>query len=108
MTTLQQVIDSARVDLNDTAGTRYTTAQLLEYANDGIREGYRLRPDFRLGKYTTAVVTYVAGDEVPFPSDYQMLLKHYLCFRAEMREDEATFEGRAIAFLTRFEKELKK
>lgn len=108
MTTLQQVIDSARVDLNDSAGTRYTTAQLLEYANDGIQEGYRYRPDFRVGSYSTAVPTYVASDTVPFPAAYRMLLKHYVCFRAQMREDEASFEGRAAAFLLRFEKELKK
>jgi len=108
MATLQNVVDSVRVDLNDAEAIRYTTAQLLEYCNDGIQEGYRLRPDFRLGSYTTAVPTYVATDTVPFPSQYQMLLKHYVGFRAELRDDEYSQDGRAAALLARFTQELTK
>lgn len=108
MATLQQIIDSARVDLQDAAKTRYTDAELLEYANDGIQEGYRFRPDFKLGSFSVAPVTYVAGDDAPFPYTYQMILKHYVVARAELRDDEYALDGRAAALLGRFEKELKK
>ena len=108
MATFQNVIDSARVDLQDAGKTRYTDAELLEYANDGVQEGFRYRPDFKLGSYTAAPVVYDETDDVPFPLTYQMILKHYVVARADMRDDEYAQDGRAGAFLGRFEKELKK
>lgn len=107
MVTLQNVISSARADLNDSDGVRYIDSQMLEYANDGIQEGFRFRPDFRLGKYTNPSVAYGLNDEVPFPAQYQMLLKHYVCARCDLRDDEYSQDGRAAALLGRFEKELK-
>jgi hypothetical protein len=108
MATLQNVIDSVRVDLQDPTGVRYTDPELLEYCNDGIQEGFRYRPDFRLGSFTAATVTYVAANTVPFPATYQMLLKHYVTARAELRDDEYSQDGRAAGLLARFEKEMKK
>jgi len=108
MATFQNIINDARVDLNDVAGTRYTDAQMIGYANDGVQEMYRYRPDFRLGNYSAATTTYVAGDNLPIPDQYRMLLTNYLVFRCEVRDDEYAVDGRAAAFLMRFEKELKK
>jgi hypothetical protein len=107
MATFQNIINDARVDLQDTDGTRYTDAQMIGYANDGVREMFRIRPDFRLGSYMTAVPTYAATDALPIPDQYRMLLEHYLVFRAEVRDDEYAVNGRASGFLARFEKELK-
>jgi hypothetical protein len=107
MATFQNIIDDARVDLQDSVGTRYTTAQLIGYANDGVREMFRIRPDFRLGSYGVVVPTYVVGDTLPIPDNYRMLLTNYLIFRAEVRDDEYAVNGRATLFLARFEKELK-
>jgi hypothetical protein len=106
--TFQDVINDVRVVLNDSQGVRYTTPELLSYANDGVQEGFRLRPDFRFGNYTAAAQTYVAGDTIPFPSAYRMLLKHYVCFRAELRDDEYSQDGRAAALLSRFQAEMTK
>ena len=108
MATFQQIIDSARVDLLDAEKVRYTDAELLEYANDGVKEAFRIRPDFRLGTYTASFLTYTAGDTVPIPELYQMLIKHYIVFRAEVRDDEYTNDGRAAIFLARFETRLQK
>ena len=107
MATLTNVIDSARVDLQDADKTRYTDTQLLEYANDGIVLGFKFRPDFRLGNYTTALGTYSGSDQVPFPAQYQHLLKYYIIARSEIRDDEYVNEGRAAAMLGLFEKEMK-
>ena len=108
MATFQDVIDDVRVTLNDADGTRYTTPQLLGFANDGVQEGFRLRPDFLLGQYTATATTYVAGDTVPFPARYQMLLKYYVCYRAELRDDEYSQDGRAASLLGLFNSELTK
>jgi hypothetical protein len=108
MTTFQNIADSARIDLQDAAKTRYTDSQLLSYAIDGVQEMFRYRPDFQVGKYTDAAATYTLSSAIPVPSQYVMLLTHYVVFRAEMRDDEYAQDGRALAFLGRFEKELKK
>jgi hypothetical protein len=108
MATFQEVIDSARVVLQDSDKLRYTDAQLMEYANDGVQEGFRIRPDFKLGSYTTAPSTYVVGSTVPFPYVYQMLLKHYVVYRAEIRDDEYSQDGRAAALLGIFKAEMSK
>ena len=108
MATFQQIIDSARVDLQDADKVRYTDAELLEYANDGVKEAFRFRPDFRLGSYTTAYATFQASDQVPIPELYQMLIKHYVVFRSEARDDEYNNDGRAAIFLSRFEARLQK
>ena len=108
MATLQNVIDGARVVLQDADKVRYTDAQLLGYANDGIVLGFKYRPDFRLGNYTVALGTYVAADQVPFPVQYQHLLKYYVVSSAELRDDEYSQDGRAAALLGLFEKEMKK
>ena len=108
MATLQNIIDSARVVLQDADKVRYSDAQLLEYANDGIVLGFKYRPDFRLGNYTVALGTYVSTDQVPFPLQYQQLLKHFVVARAELRDDEYSQDGRAAALMGYYEKELKK
>lgn len=106
MATFQTVIDDARVTLNDTDGVRYTTAQLMQFCNDGIQEVYRIRPDFLLGNYTAADVTYIETDTIPIPLKFQNLLNYYVVFRAELRDDEYSAEGRASAMRSLFKSEL--
>jgi hypothetical protein len=107
MATLQDVINSVRVDLQDTDAIRYTNSQLLGFANDGIQGAFRKRPDFRLGSYTTAAVVYGLNDQVPLPIQYQMLLAHYVTARAELRDDEYSQDGRAAGLMNLFAAELK-
>lgn len=73
-----------------------------------MKEAYRLRPDFRFGGYNTALQTYVVGDTVPIPEQYQVLIKHYIVFRAEIRDSEYVDDNRAVMFLGRFESRLQK
>jgi hypothetical protein len=103
MTTLQNIMDSVRVDLQDADAIRYPDPQLLEYCNDGIRHAFRIRPDFLLGGYNGTVSTYTASQEVPLDWQYVHLLKQYVAARAEFRDDEYSQDGRAAAFLQMFE-----
>lgn len=107
MATLQDVINSVRVDLQDADAIRYTNAQLLGFANDGIQGAFRKRPDFRLGSYTSSITVYGLTDSVPLPVQYQMLLIHYVAARAELRDDEYSQDGRAAALMNLFTTELK-
>jgi hypothetical protein len=106
MATFQTVIDDARVTLNDVDGTRYTAPQLMQFCNDGIQEIFRIRPDFLLGQYTAADVTYVESDPIPIPLKFQNLLGFYVVFRAELRDDEYSAESRAGAMRQLFKSEL--
>ena len=106
MSTFQQVIDDARVTLNDEDGVRYTAPQLMQFCNDGIQEIYRIRPDFLLGNYTAADVVYVETDTIPIPLKFQNLLNFYVVFRAELRDDEYSAESRAGAMRQLFKSEL--
>jgi hypothetical protein len=107
MSTLQDIINSVRVDLQDVDATRYTNSQLLGFANDGIQEAFRKRPDFRLGSYKSATTTYGLTDQVPIPVQYQSLLIFYITGRAEMRDDEYAVDGRAAQLLGLFAGEIK-
>lgn len=63
--TWANVIDAARVPLNDTAKSRYTDAQLLSYGNDGVLSMVGLKPDMF---YVIADIPCVAGtvdQEIP-------------------------------------------
>jgi hypothetical protein len=75
---------------------------MIEYANDGLKEIYRIRPDLLLGKYTTALATYVGTDDVPISDTFAMFLKDYLVFRGGLREDEQSSDMRSTAFYARF------
>lgn len=106
MATFQNIVDRARIDLQDAAKTRYTDAEMLQYAIDGVLEARRLRPDLFFGGYGTTTTSYVLADTFPLPPQYEMLFLHYIVFRSETRDDEYAVDGRAVAMLARFEKEL--
>ena len=103
MATFQNIIDRARVILNDTGTTfRYTDAQLIGYCNEAIQEVKRTRPDFFFGQYTATLPTYIASNTVPIPNEFQTTLVNYLVGRAEFRDDEFTVDSRASAFMGMF------
>lgn len=106
MATFQHIVDQARKDLQDADKVRYTDAELLQYAIDGVLEARRMRPDLFFGGYGTTTTSYTLASTFPVPATYEMLFTHYIVFRAEFRDDEYAVDGRAVAFLTRFEKEL--
>lgn len=106
MATFQNIVDQARKDLQDADKVRYSDAELLQYAVDGVLEARRIRPDFFFGGYGTTTASYALVDTFPLPATYQMLFTHYIVFRAETRDDEYAVDGRAVAMLARFEKEL--
>tara|TARA_B100001939_G_scaffold64778_1_gene53665 strand:+ start:9644 stop:9973 length:330 start_codon:yes stop_codon:yes gene_type:complete len=106
MATFQSIIDSTRVFLQDDAKTRYTDAQLLDYANEAIGISRSLRPDFFLGSLKTALATYTLTDDVPIPLEYQSYLKDYIMGRAEFRDDEYSQDGRVGSLLARYKQGL--
>lgn len=98
--TVQQVIDRARVPLNDAAKSRYSDAEMAVYANDAYYLLRRYRSDLFLGQWTTLPSSLALTDE--FPSVDIMYLPSvadYVTARAEFKDDEAVIAQRAQAML---------
>jgi hypothetical protein len=105
MTTCQNVVDRARVPLNDTDKTRYPDADLLSYLCDGVAEAYALRPDLRFGSFKTAAVTLFAiTDTFPLAAQHEVALQHYIVYRAETRDDENVNANREQKSFQMFER----
>ncbi|CAB5220396.1 hypothetical protein UFOVP236_46 [uncultured Caudovirales phage] len=102
MSTLQILVDDARVLLNDIDKNRYTDALLLRYANEAIAEAKRIRPDFFLGAFKTSLSTLALTDVSPIPLEYEAYVKDYVIARANSQDDEYSIDGRASAFMQRF------
>ena len=102
MSTLQTIIDEARVLLNDDDKVRYSDARLLSYANQALAEARRVRPDLFLGSFGSGASTYVLTDTSPLPLEYEPYLQDYIVGRSNSRDDEYTLDGRATAFIVRF------
>jgi hypothetical protein len=105
MTTCQNVIDRARVPLNDADKTRYPDADLLSYLCDGVAEAYALRPDLRFGNFKTSAVTlFVTTDTFPLAAQHEVALQHYIVYRAETRDDENVNANREQKSFQMFER----
>ena len=107
MATFRNIIDDARVLLNDemadeTTVTRYTEAQLLGYARQALVEARRVRPDLFLSNLTAAFPVLAATDSVPMPEEYHVCLTDYVVHRAELRDDEFAIDGRAAGLYQKF------
>jgi hypothetical protein len=107
MATFQQIINSARIVLNDvvldeSTLTRYTEAQLLEFARAALVEARRVRPDLFLSMLTGALPAYAVDATLPIPEEYVIPLVDYVIHRAELRDDEFAVDGRAAALYQKF------
>ena len=104
--TFQQLVDRARVPLNDSAKDRYTDAELLSYAIDAWLMLRRHRPDFFLTQWASfpAVSSFVIGDTFPTAvgDEYLPVIADYVTARAEFKDDEHVVAERAQAFYALF------
>jgi hypothetical protein len=106
MATFRQVIDDARVLLNDVivegVTPRYSDSQLLTYAQQAVHEARRIRPDMFLSNLTGALPTHQLTDTIPLGEEYTLYVTDFLVGRAELRDDEFAVDGRGVALMTRF------
>lgn len=100
--TVQQVLDHARIPLNDVDKDRYTDAMLLSYFVDAVLLCRKMRPDLFMGRWTTTFSTYALTDAFPVDDMYFPLFSDYITGRAETIDDENTENSRAVAFIQNF------
>lgn len=106
MTTMQAVVDLARVPLNDAKKVRYSDSVLLGYANSAIRRAYELRPDLAFDSYGTEYADLALDGTFPLSDKYKQTVADYISGRAEMKDDEAANSGRAQIHMQMFAAEL--
>ena len=98
MSTLQNVIDKARIDMNDDDKVRHTDATLLVFANDYIQEAGKLRADlFFPDEPPTG--NLALGDTFPISDRYARSCADYIIARSKLRGTEESKMVEASAYL---------
>jgi len=109
-----QYIDESRRLLQDqVAPYRYPDLDIVEALNIGLQEARRLRADlflpaFSIPQYDPTKTSPGTDRNQPVPFDpmYRSALVYYIVGRMQARDDEATEDQRAIAFLGKFVQQL--
>lgn len=102
MTTLQEVIDLARIDLNDPAKIRWPDAALLKFANDALQLARTFRADLFVGSLSSAQNDLTVGGTFPLPLAYRRPVADYIIGRAALKDDENAQMDRAPGYLQMF------
>lgn len=98
--TYQDVVDLARVPLNDEDKARYSDGTLMMYTNSAILSLCQRRPDLFIGQFGNLPTGQAdLTDIFPLPAAYTVTLSDYVTARAEMIDDEHANTGRAAAFM---------
>ena len=108
---IDQALVDARVILNDSAGDRYTDAELVSDLNSAISMTKMLRPDvFILGEalpeFTVADLEQFPATDFPLPEIFYQSFVYYLAGNAELRDDEFAVDNRAMTLLTAYRRNL--
>lgn len=101
----QDIVDLARLPLNDGDKTRYPDAMLLAFACHGLLQVLKRRPDVFIGQFGAlqeVEANAMLADTFPLPPEYAQLVADYATARAEMVDDEHSNSGRANSFLQLF------
>ena len=108
---IDDALIDARVILNDSAGERYTDAQLVSDFNNAISQTKLLRPDvFKLGEVLPEIAVadlgLVTPTDFPLPEIFYQSFVYYLAGNAELRDDEFAVDGRAMTLLAAYRRNL--
>lgn len=103
MATMQDVIDAARVPLNDDDKVAWTDVELLGFANKAIHQLKARRPDLFFGMYSALPGNLAAGGTFPLEDQYLSAVQDYVTARAQFKDVEEAVKGAATAFYQLFD-----
>jgi hypothetical protein len=99
-TTYQNIVDLARIPLNDEDKARYSDDTLLAYTNTAMLALFHRRPDIFIGQYDNLPsIDAALTDTFPLPDSYRSLMADYVTSRTAMIDDEHANSGLAGAFM---------
>lgn len=108
MATFQNLLDQARLTLQDADKTRYPDTDLMVYANEAMRIFRKLRSDLFFLSLTTPLADFSVGDNFPLAAEFDYPLKRYVIAGAQWREDEYSVGGKADRMYQQFKDDLTK
>jgi hypothetical protein len=103
----QYLTESRRLLQDQFVPYRYPDADLVDAINIGMQEARRLRADLFIPQgfqvpYVDSSGTIDTTALVPLEQMYRSALVYYIVGRAQLRDDEATTDSRASAFMQKF------
>lgn len=107
--TVSDYVSAARALLQDARlPYRYSDVELVLALNGAMFEARRMRPDLYAFSREAELVMFTEVDDtrVPIPPAYRMAHLFYVVGFVQLRDDEATTDSRAQAFMTRFTTQL--
>ena len=112
---MQDVLDYARLSVNDTNSSRYTDAVGIKYANYGCARALEIRPDLRMGTNSSisgggfgygAWVDLTATSSFPLPREIREKISSFVVFGWQSSDDEFVNDQTAATSYQLFLKEL--
>jgi hypothetical protein len=100
--TVQAVLDLARIPLNDAKKARYSDTTLLSYFNSALWRAYELRPDLLIGTGYTTYTALAVGGTFPLPDRFAQTVADYIGGRAELKDEDASSQARAVELMQLF------
>ncbi len=101
--TYQSTVDLARIPVNDAGKDRYADTTLLAFANQGMLQIFKRRPDLFTGQFGNLPNgENLLTDTFPLPVEYVQTVADYVTARVEMTDDEHANSGRAAVFMQLF------
>lgn len=104
--TMQQIVDMARIPLNDTKKARYSDSNLLSFTNVAVMRVLELRPDLLFGTAYTIASSLAMAGIFPLPDRFAQTVADYVGGRAELKDEDASTQARAQVLMSLFTSEL--
>lgn len=104
--TMQNVVDQARIPLNDADKKRYPDTELLGYANGAVSTLKIKRPDLFFGQFLSMPGDKELVDSFPLDDTLFSPVCDYVTARAESKNDESVLEQRAMAYFALFREQI--
>jgi hypothetical protein len=103
MPSMQDIVDTARFELNDDDKERYSDGILLTFAQDGLATMKLIRPDLFLSNMSLDPTVLTLVSQFPLDLMYKPVLQDYVVMRAQRRNDEHVNSGHVTMMAKFFE-----
>jgi hypothetical protein len=85
---VQDLLNRARIPLNDDAKGRWPDPELLAYLNEGLALVRKSRPDLFLGKLLDEIIVEIGDADPIVPYTHHQSLVDYVTARAQMKDGD--------------------
>lgn len=103
MSTIQSIVDLARVTLQDPDEETWTDDELGAHVLAGVQTAFRIAPHLFFGQFDTMPPTSLAlGASCPLSADYDRALADFAVARAHLDDDEDARDSESSPFIQLF------